>query len=435
MSWLSTAVGDVGKDLTSFWDNDLKPALENPIVDVGLGLGATALTAGLAGPAIGGLLGFGDAALAGAGAGSADLAGGAAGLGDWLGTTDFGATLGGGGTGALGLAGDVAATDIPGFPALSDTGSLALNSELGGNVLPGGAGADWSVPSLGLSPSDLTTGAAAPANLGAAASSGGGDLGVDATGTPLTGYEGAVPSPANPQAGGQFGIQPTGAAAQPQSILSNITSALTGPTAKAVGTVAGLGGLGYNLYSGYEQKQQLNTLANQEAANAATVAQNAATAQSAAGPALSQGQLLTQYLTTGTLPQTIQAQVDQQVAATKAQIIQGYGARGMSTNPQQNSALAQDLANVDTQKESLMGTLEQNLATAGQQMISTATSLLNAGTSATQLAANIPIMMQNLDIQLAQVTSQSISSFAAALNGKSPVGQGTTINLQGATVS
>ncbi len=123
------------------------------------------------------------------------------------------------------------------------------------------------------------------------------------------------------------------------------------------------------------------------------------------------------YLTTGTLPPQFQAQLDQAIAGQKAGIIQGYAQRGMSTNPQQNSQLQQDLANIDMQAQSQKANMEQTLQTAGNQMVQTANQLLSSGLSATQLAAEIPIQMSQLNQQLNTSMIQAISGFAAAING------------------
>jgi hypothetical protein len=110
---------------------------------------------------------------------------------------------------------------------------------------------------------------------------------------------------------------------------------------------------------------------------------------------LSRGNTLISYLTTNTLPPQFRTQIQQNVAAAKAQIIQGYATRGMSTDPQQNSALAQDLANVDTQATSLQANLEQTLATAGTQLTQQANALLQSGMDATQLSSQIPILVRS----------------------------------------
>ena len=47
MSWLSQGLNDIGLGgVNTFYNSAIKPALENPIVDVGLGLGAAVLTGG-----------------------------------------------------------------------------------------------------------------------------------------------------------------------------------------------------------------------------------------------------------------------------------------------------------------------------------------------------------------------------------------------------
>ena len=75
MTWLSSGLQDIGLGRNSYLLGfRQKPALDNPIVDVGLGLGAAALTGGLALPALGGLFGAADAGAAAGAASTADLA-------------------------------------------------------------------------------------------------------------------------------------------------------------------------------------------------------------------------------------------------------------------------------------------------------------------------------------------------------------------------
>jgi len=372
MSWLS----QIGTDIANVWN-------EQPNWAKGLEIG------GVGALATGGLA---------AGLGLFDAAGaGAAGAGiDAFPTIGPGvaATDAAGSGSALGFAGDVggaAATD----PSLFATTGLA------GDVSGGAA-----LPSTGFPATGFP--AAAPGGLPGAAPAvdlSGGAGGAFQTVGDVTNVGGADIT------GGTFQTLDAPGATSSSGILSTLGSA-----AKNVAPVAGVAGLGYNLYSGYQTKQQLNALANQEQQASALVAQNAATANAAAGPALSQGETLQSYLQTGTLPANIQSQVTQQVEAAKAQIIQGYASRGMSTDPNQNSALAQDLANVGTQAQTLMGNLETQLQQAGTQMVQTANSLLQTGINATQVCARLPIAMQNLNIQLAQATSTAIASFASALN-------------------
>ena len=194
-------------------------------------------------------------------------------------------------------------------------------------------------------------------------------------------------------------------------------------------TDIGIGGLGYSLYSGYEQKQALNQL-NQQEAGAAASAQAIATQETnAAQPLITQGTALTQYLTTNTLPPQYQSMVAQQVAAQKAAIIQGYASRGQNSNPEQNSALQQDLNNVDTQASTLQANLEQQLAQAGTQMVATANQLLQSGASATQISAELPIQIAELNASLNATTSTAISNFAAAMNGGANNRGNITLNI------
>jgi hypothetical protein len=210
-----------------------------------------------------------------------------------------------------------------------------------------------------------------------------------------------------------------GAAAGGGGILDSLGSGVSavGGALKSASPFVGAAGLGLAGYQGYQQKKQLNALNASEKAKADQAAQIAQTELGAAQPLLSQGNTLMSYLSSGTLPQEFQSQLDQKIAAAKAGVIQGYAARGMSTNPQQNSALQQDLAAVDQQSLALKGQLEQQLSQAGNQMVQTANSLLSAGLSATSLSAEIPIQLSKLNQELNDSMSKALANFAAAING------------------
>ena len=370
---------NLGQDLApsnifSDFGTDASKALSNPIVDAGLLVGGGLLTAGLADPALLGLGAAGGAVdAAGAGAAGADL--GAAAASAPLDLTAFGA--------------DTAADAALPSAATLDAG------EFGALANPAITGATAG----GLSPAALVNSDFAALGPGVAGAG---------AGTPLDITAGAVAGVANPAIGGTGG-----------GVLDSITGALApvGTALKTAAPIAGVAGLGANLYMGYQQKQALNALNQQEATNAATAAGISATDQAAAAPLLTSGQTLMQYLTTNTLPPQFQASVTQQVDAQKAQIIQGYASRGMSTDPNQNSGLAQDLANVDVQAQTLQANLESTLSTAGNQMVTTANQLLNSGLSATQLSAELPIQVAQLNSTLNAQMAQAISGFAAALNG------------------
>jgi hypothetical protein len=441
MSWLSQGLQDIGLGgLNTFWDSAIKPVLDNPIVDVGLGLGATALTGGLLAPELGALFGAGDIA---------DIAGGAAaGGGDAL---SFGAapaslSAADASVAPLGFAGDVGATgDLTSFlgapgaatsgfgdiaggasPIAAATpggyapGGFALSTGLT-NATPVGGLPDFSatLPDLG-SPDAAFSGYADPTAGAGAASPG--DL-VNISGS--AGTPGAAAPTAAPGQGG-FAQSFTNAL-NPSTIGSSVGKALANPL-----TDIGIAGLGYNIYSGYEEKQAINSATNLAKQEAATAAQTGAQANAAAQPFIVNGENLTQYLSTGTLPQDWQAQVTQAVNGAKAQIIQGYASRGMSTDPNQNSALAQDLANVDLQSNTLTASLESTLSTAGNQMVTTANGLLQTGLSAAQISAELPAMMLQLTNTMNASTAQALAGFASAV-GKTGQGGQLTLNVNPST--
>jgi hypothetical protein len=262
---------------------------------------------------------------------------------------------------------------------------------------------------------------------------GGGALPYSSTTDPAFTF-GTSPIPSAPAnvgaAGGPTAFGSVGGGAPSAPAGGGIMDALkgAGAFAKDVAPVAGLAGLGLTGYNAYQEKQALAKTSQQEATAAGQAAQTAQQTQAAAAPLITSGETLMKYLTTGTLPPEFQAQVKQNIDAMKAQIIQGYASRGMSTNPAQNSALAQDLANADLQAETLKANLESTLSTAGNQMVQTANGLLASGISATQLSAQIPIMMQTLNTTLAAETSKALASFAAAMNSGGGTGQKFTLS-------
>ena len=144
--------------------------------------------------------------------------------------------------------------------------------------------------------------------------------------------------------------------------------------------------------------------------------------------------MLTSYLTTGTLPAPIQAQLDQATAAAKASAIANAGAQGLSTDPSTNTALSQQLANIDQQALANKGTLEGQLQTAGTQMITQANQMIALGLSATQMSAQLQEYLIGLDNQLSQQTGQAIANFAAALGGGTQANaKSINLNLSGGT--
>lgn len=128
-----------------------------------------------------------------------------------------------------------------------------------------------------------------------------------------------------------------------------------------------------------------------------------------------QGQALQQYLANGTLPPAMKASLDQATAAAKARIVANHAKNGMSTDPTQNSALAQELSAVDTNAVSAM-------ATAQIEMMKT-------GLNATGLSSQLYEMLTKMDRQNNQDLMSAIQSFAGALGGGS---RSPTIQLKAA---
>jgi len=308
---------------------------------------------------------------------------------------------------AFGTAADIGSTLGPGVDAsLLDTTGAVLPAEstltagnVGTDFLMGGGGTQTADQAFATGPSfaqDLTSG-----ELLAGTGIGGG--------SPVGAF-GAAPGAAG---GGSIG-----------DVLGTIGSGF-----KTAAPVIGAAGLGLNLYSGMQEKKALGTLAQTEA-QAAQQAQNTqAAANKAAQPLLTSGEALTQYLATNTLPPQFQSQVDQWVKSQKAAITQGYASRGQSGDPKQNSALQQDLANIDQQALGLQAQFEEILSSAGQQMVQTANQLLSTGLNATQLGAEIPIQIAKLNAQLNAQMGTAIANFASAVNGSNRQGAPGSLNI------
>lgn len=391
--------GNLGKDLSNPFDDAGKDFSKQPnwLKDVEiaapLAIGAVA-TGGLDLTALPALFGGADAAL-GAGAAAIDPITGLA-L-DAAVDPLTGLATGAEATGALGDAGvlgqtaaDAAAALPQGATLTAGTAPPSFAGAFGEGAQVGGASVDLG----GTAPTIAGGGWPTGLDLGAGTA---GDVGATA-GNPLSLAAPTAAAGASPAGGG--------------GILSSIAGGL-----KTAAPFVGAAGLGASLYGGYEQKVATDKLNKQEQANVTNAANIASTAQSIAAPLINQGQTLTSYLASGTLPPQFQSQVDQSIATQKAGIIQGYASRGQPTDPTKNSALQQELAAVDNSRAELMTQLESQLSTAGTNMINTANSMLAQGLAATQLEAEIPIQMSKLNEQLNKDMMTSISNFAAAMNG------------------
>lgn len=328
-------------------------------------LGAGSVLGGLSGAAA--LGGVADAAALGGGLGAFDAAlPGALSLGEgFAGELPSIATTGVGG-GAVTPLGSVAA------PA---TGALPTAAPIGASAL---------APSAPLAAGPLDVGAtgAFDAPLFSSTSTGAGDLAANAG---ITGAGGA---------GGGGGGAVSGASGFSSGLDSAIKEATGGFLGKSdLGSILGAGQLGMSLLKGQQP------LPGSAQINAA-----AGTVGAASAGLVGQGQTLTGYLQSGTLPPGVQQGIDQAAASAKASVRAQHAQHGTSGS----SAEAQELANVD----SLAATQGATIAT---QLLQQGVSEISSGISGQGLSAQIyQYLLQNALTQDQQL-GQAIGSFASSL--------------------
>jgi hypothetical protein len=277
----------------------------------------------------------------------------------------------------------------------------------GGNVIPnvsgvtagGGAaagGGATAAPTFGAAATDpayLWGGQAVP--------------GMTAGGAPITG-----------------GMVPPGATAP--GIMDQLGSAFggVGSAVKSAAPWLGAAGMGYNLFQGYQSQQALKALQQQQADYQNRIAAAGQASLQAAQPELAAGMAL-QGLG-GNVPAPMQAMLDRFRNSLRARVIQSYGGQNLSTDPTKNTMLAQDLNAVDTQVQAM----EEQM---GKDMVDSANRMLASGASATEIASELPLRMQELDMQLQKMAGNAIANFASAMSGGSMraagLGTGQNINL------
>jgi hypothetical protein len=172
-------------------------------------------------------------------------------------------------------------------------------------------------------------------------------------------------------------------------------------TGNPLGIALGAGGLGYNILEGQKQT------ANQKALTADA---NTATANST--QMVASGEALQQYLTNGTLPPAYQQQVDQAIQDAKTKAISNAAQQGLPTDPNQNTALATELAKIDSQR----GAMQTQVAS---QLFQSGEGLIGSGQQAAGLSGGLYQTLVQNDTTQAANTGKAIATLAAALNGKS----------------
>lgn len=359
---------NLGNDLThapSSFINHPTEMLEAGGLALGAALPFALPEIGAAAGGLGGLFGFGGDA-------SAIAAGEAAG-GDALAFTGEAAGADAAGSGQSAISSLLAGTGDSGLPA-SATSSMGTFGDVGLGT-PGNVGFD-------------TSGLAGGGTQDATAAFSNGDVAASSTST------GPVPD----AVGGAKGAGRT-------SFMDTLTSGIANAPGNAVDSLAknplGIAAAGTGL--------ALNMLNNKPNPNIANL-------QGQANQLTAQGQQFMSFLQNGSLPPALKASVDQAANAAKARIIANHAANGQSTDPSQNSALAQELAAADQNALIAVGQLGEQLFTAGQSEIG--------------LSSQIYQKLITIDQQQSASQGKAIASFAAALGSGASSGRSTTTTVQ-----
>lgn len=333
----------------------------------------------------------------------------------------------GGGIGAPTASGGVFSTDGGSAPLTQDTNALGTTAPSAGGgtsalafAAPSGVSGTPQLDSLVTDPSSGGAGAGvSPSDQGIFDSLNGAQTGavnqyataqtgVDSSGqTTLPASSNSTPPPSlaalvNPPSGDSSGSGSTGSSGNAGSGIN------LGSSGNPLGIAAAGAGLLNNMITGNKAVPQSPALNAVGSSAYATGKQ-----QTDAGTALQQ------YITTGKLPQGYEDQVQQAAQAAKSQIISNYANRGLPTDPTKNSALAQELGQVDARLPAAREQLAQGLATTGSGMI-------NTGLQATGISSGVYQTLANLENSQNTARGSAIANFASALNGGN---KGVTLNL------
>jgi hypothetical protein len=298
------------------------------------------------------------------------------------------------GTAAAGLTALTFGADLPALGAFGgafgagDAGASAGGAGL--DALIGGSDAASSLPSDALGFADAGAGSAgqtlyAEGTVGPFSPSAAvGTPGSAFAGPPVpAGFDaGAVGAPTGAPAVGGGGLPDwlTGAASKAGSYLATPQGAL-----QAAGIGVAGAGLGYEFLKGQQPPPygpQLNQTAQQLG---------------------QEGQVLQSYLQSGTLPPALQAQLNEATAAAKARAVSNAAANGLPTDPSQNTQLASEFAQIDTNAVASMGGVQ--------------TALLQQGLAATGVSSGIYESLNQIQTEQNQQLMQAIANMAAALSG------------------
>jgi hypothetical protein len=231
-----------------------------------------------------------------------------------------------------------------------------------------------------------------------------------------------------------------------QGAINSITSNPLGAVTAGIGLVNSMRGGGDPTAASPVQPSHLKATADRLLAEGRAALESArsridsiATPSAEKGFGLvDQGTGLTGYLGTGKLPPEMQTQLDLAVKDAKLKKINDYAARGMPTDPMKNSALRDELADLDRRAIAMSGELAKSLATSGTDIIRAGTgltgqagnvanteatianSMVNQSVAATGMSADLYMKMLEADQKRKTQVGNAISNLAAALAGRPP---------------
>lgn len=345
----------------------------------------------------------------------------------------------------------------PGTPPM--TNDDIINSIMQGitSPLPNSSGVGTSNFDMGSPFQDPAFNAALSNYTGSLSAPGTTSIGADTSGvggTPSSNI--ALPLATGAAQGGGTSAVSTAAPAGTGAGKKDLTSGGGGGTGgmfsgiNPLGALLNAGALAYNINQGNQirpttdalmaKSNELKGMTPDMMAKADALREEGAAMRDKAGNIIDKGSAYADYLATGTLPPSIQSQVDNALAAKKASIISNYAAQGMPTDPNKNSSLRSELATLNDQKSELSGKLALQLLSGGTNLIGSGTGLAGAGTGVTSagtgltqaaiqttgLDADILKTLSNIDQTQSARMGQAIANFAAALSGN----KGNSINLK-----
>ena len=388
----------------------------------------------------------------------------------FAGTAEAGLGLGGealgalGLEGALGLGGEAVSAGGPSLFELgmgSATGAAegglgaALGTEAVTGAVEGGLGVggeasgifdvlglgDASIPSLATEVSSpvTPTGLTQPTAMG----------GVTSVGAPQSTIDiGALT--ANPNVTTVGG--PTGATAlaAPTGVQGGVDLTSLWKNAKDwLGPLIAGGGLGYQVMQGQKDlpstealKGQLGQI-GQEKQGLSQMGKEIISKGGEEGGALRKtGEEYTKYLAQGTLPPTMQAQLDQEAKDAKAAIVSRYASMGMPTDPMKNSSLQQELAGIDERVRIKSSSLAKDLLQGGSSLIqagtgldtsktASGTGLINTGAQMSGMETGLLTTLAGIDQKQTEAIGKAIANFASALGSMGrPQTKGLTLSVR-----